>query len=60
MDRSTDSVKSVLSSLLSRLHVLVVGPGLGREEYMQKYARMAIGIAKDQVGVVALIRKITG
>ena len=47
--RSTDSVTSELSSLLSRLHVLVVGPGLGREGYMQKYARIAIGIAKDKV-----------
>ncbi|KAH8077874.1 Ribokinase-like protein [Cristinia sonorae] len=47
-DSSTDSVKSTLSSLLSRLHVLVVGPGLGREDYMQKYARMAIQIAKDK------------
>ncbi|TFK48575.1 Ribokinase-like protein [Heliocybe sulcata] len=45
---SYDSVKSELKSLLSRLHALIIGPGLGREEYMQNYARMALGIAKDQ------------
>lgn len=35
-------------SLLNRLHVLVVGPGLGREDYMQEYARLAIDLAKSQ------------
>ena len=30
------------------MHTLVVGPGLGREEYMQDYARMAIGMAREQ------------
>ncbi|TCD67920.1 hypothetical protein EIP91_011784 [Steccherinum ochraceum] len=47
-DHSAESVRSSLVSLLSRLHVLVVGPGLGREDYMQKYAKMAIEIAKDK------------
>jgi ATP-dependent NAD(P)H-hydrate dehydratase len=37
-----------LSALLSRLHVLVIGPGLGREEYMQTFARLALDIAKEQ------------
>ena len=37
-----------LESLLERLHVLVVGPGLGREAYMQSFARLAVGIAKEQ------------
>jgi len=34
--------------LLSRLHVLVIGPGLGREEYMQNCARVALDVAKEQ------------
>jgi ATP-dependent NAD(P)H-hydrate dehydratase len=37
-----------LSALLSRLHVLVIGPGLGREDYMQDFARLALDIAKEQ------------
>ena len=28
--------------------MLVVGPGLGREDYMQDYARMAVGLAREQ------------
>lgn len=46
--RSVESVKSELESLLSRLHVLVVGPGLGREDYMQSYAHTAISIARSR------------
>ena len=46
--RSCDSVKSELDALLKRLHVLIVGPGLGREDYMQEYARMAVGLAREQ------------
>jgi len=34
--------------LLSRWHVLVIGPGLGREEYMQTFARVALDVAKEQ------------
>jgi len=47
-DRITEGVRAELSGLLERLHVLVIGPGLGREDYMQKYARLALSIAKDQ------------
>lgn len=43
-----------LRSLLSRLHVLVMGPGLGREEYMQSYARLALSIAREQAMFVVL------
>ena len=49
IDREPSDVKPVLQGLLSRLHTLVVGPGLGREKYMQTFATMAIGIAKEQV-----------
>ena len=46
--RRRDSLRPELEALLSRLHVLVIGPGLGREEYMQKFARLALDIAKEQ------------
>lgn len=42
------SLRTDLSALLSRLHVLVIGPGLGREEYMLSFARLALNIAKEQ------------
>ncbi|KAF5350267.1 hypothetical protein D9758_007775 [Tetrapyrgos nigripes] len=47
-DSSPDKVQPELKSLLSRLHVLVVGPGLGREPYMQNYAKMALSLARSQ------------
>ncbi|KAI5120435.1 hypothetical protein M0805_009897 [Coniferiporia weirii] len=47
-DKSPESVRSELSALLQRLHVLVVGPGLGREDYMQTFARLAVSIAREQ------------
>ncbi|EJC99974.1 Ribokinase-like protein [Fomitiporia mediterranea MF3/22] len=47
-DKPRDSVKSELDSLLRRLHVLIVGPGLGREDYMQEYARIAVRLAREQ------------
>lgn len=50
--RTPDDVKPILQGLLSRLHVLVVGPGLGREPYMQNFAKMAVEIAKDRVDSV--------
>ncbi|KAI0272486.1 Ribokinase-like protein [Gloeopeniophorella convolvens] len=42
------SLREELSALFSRLHVLVIGPGLGREEYMQTFARLALDVAKEQ------------
>ncbi|KAI0072290.1 Ribokinase-like protein [Panus rudis PR-1116 ss-1] len=47
-DQTVDKLKPELSSLFSRLHVLVVGPGLGREDYMQKFAKLAVNLAKEQ------------
>ncbi len=41
-------LRSDLFALLSRLHALVIGPGLGRQEYMLNFARLAIDIAKEQ------------
>lgn len=43
--RSPEKIRPEMDSLLSRLHVLVLGPGLGRENYMQSYARMALAMA---------------
>ncbi|KAG1860660.1 Ribokinase-like protein [Suillus subalutaceus] len=53
-EASYAKVEGELKSLLSRLHVLVMGPGLGREEYMQTYARLALSIAREQAMFVVL------
>lgn len=45
-DSSIDSIKKEIEPILSRLHAIVVGPGLGREDYMQNAARIAIEYAK--------------
>jgi len=37
-----------ISSLLKRLHVLVVGPGLSRDKEMLQTAKYAIEIAREQ------------
>ncbi|PPQ76253.1 hypothetical protein CVT26_008288 [Gymnopilus dilepis] len=47
-DTPPEKVKPDLESLLSRLHAIIVGPGLGREDYMQTYAKLAISIAKER------------
>ncbi|KAF7308422.1 hypothetical protein HMN09_00691000 [Mycena chlorophos] len=47
-DAPTEHVSSELKSILSRLHVLVIGPGLGREPYMQSFAKIALSLAKQQ------------
>ncbi|GJJ11555.1 hypothetical protein Clacol_005789 [Clathrus columnatus] len=47
-DKPTSDVREELKGLLQRLHALVIGPGLGREGYMQEYARLAIDLAKNQ------------
>lgn len=42
-----------LKSVMERLHCLVIGPGLGRSEFMQGCAREALKLAKDMnIGVV--------
>lgn len=41
-------MRKELESLFQRLHVLIIGPGLGREEYMQKHACVALDVAKQQ------------
>ncbi|KAL0953875.1 hypothetical protein HGRIS_005049 [Hohenbuehelia grisea] len=53
-DSTPEKVRSELDGLLSRLHVLVIGPGLGREDYMQSYARLALSLARAQGMFVVL------
>jgi ATP-dependent NAD(P)H-hydrate dehydratase len=53
-ESSPEKVRPELDSLLSRLHVLIVGPGLGRENYMQAYARIALSIAQQRGMFVVL------
>jgi ATP-dependent NAD(P)H-hydrate dehydratase len=51
---SPETIKSELSSLLSRLHVLVIGPGLGRESYMISHAKVELNLAKENGMYVVL------
>lgn len=52
--RSKDDIKKDLKGIMDRLHVLVVGPGLGRDQHMQDCARIAFELAReiDQMSVV--------
>nr|XP_019011001.1 ATP-dependent (S)-NAD(P)H-hydrate dehydratase [Kwoniella pini CBS 10737]OCF49782.1 ATP-dependent (S)-NAD(P)H-hydrate dehydratase [Kwoniella pini CBS 10737] len=52
--KSMEEIKEELKGILARLHVLIVGPGLGRSQHMQNCAKVAFEIAKenDQMGVV--------
>ena len=52
--RPSHKVKPELQSILSRLHVLIVGPGLGREAYMQSYAKIAVSMAKEREMYIVL------
>ena len=49
-----DKVENELDAILARLHVLVLGPGLGRETYMQHYARTALTLARVRAMFVVL------
>ncbi|KAF7309882.1 ATP-dependent (S)-NAD(P)H-hydrate dehydratase [Mycena indigotica] len=53
-EATPDQISPELNSILSRLHVLVVGPGLGREPYMQSFAKIAISLARQQGMFVVL------
>lgn len=43
---SPNDRESQLQPILSRLHVLIIGPGLGREHHMQSLAKTAIHLAR--------------
>ncbi|EJD36883.1 YjeF domain-containing protein [Auricularia subglabra TFB-10046 SS5] len=47
-DAAPDVVHKELDALLARLHVLVIGPGLGRSDSMQRYAHDALRLARDR------------
>ncbi|KAF8634554.1 hypothetical protein AX17_004144 [Amanita inopinata Kibby_2008] len=47
-DSTPERVVPELKSLFTRLHALVIGPGLGREPYMQTLARLALSLAREQ------------
>lgn len=47
-DRTPEQIKPALNSLIDRLHVLVVGPGLGREPYMGSFATLALRLARSK------------
>jgi len=54
-DESTaSSLKSQMEGILQRLHVIVIGPGLGREERTQSIGRLALETAKAQEKYVVL------
>ncbi|KAK4683608.1 ATP-dependent NAD(P)H-hydrate dehydratase, partial [Tremellales sp. Uapishka_1] len=52
--RALDDIRTELKGIMERLHVLVIGPGLGRSEHMQDCARLAFELAKemDQISIV--------
>ncbi|CAE7209223.1 unnamed protein product [Rhizoctonia solani] len=41
-------IRSKLDSIVSRLHALVIGPGLGRDKHMQNAAKVALQLAKEK------------
>jgi len=53
-DHDRESVKKALKDILLRLHVIVIGPGLGRDDHMQDFARTAISLAREQDKYIVL------
>lgn len=52
-DEGLDAAKEAMKSVMERLHVIIIGPGLGRDDFMQDCAREALKIAKEgEMGVV--------
>lgn len=46
-NKSQDDVRKELQSLFGRLHSVIIGPGLGRDESMQAFARVALEVARE-------------
>ncbi|KZP01557.1 Ribokinase-like protein [Calocera viscosa TUFC12733] len=46
--QSVDKVEPLFKDVVSRLHVLVIGPGLGRSDTNQAFGRMALRVAREQ------------
>ncbi|KAF3938437.1 hypothetical protein ABW19_dt0202298 [Dactylella cylindrospora] len=52
-NETADSLSKRIISMLDRLHVIVVGPGLGRDELMQQTAGKVVAAARDKgMGIV--------
>lgn len=52
--RDQHAIESELESLIDRLHTVVIGPGLGRKEHMQEFARVAISKACERRKYIVL------
>lgn len=48
--RSPSEITKDIDSLCDRLHTMVVGPGLGRDEHMQMCGRISIEVSKEGKG----------
>lgn len=44
--RDYDEIKEEVEGLCSRLHSMVIGPGLGRDDHMQKCGKISLQVAK--------------
>ncbi|MCO5591544.1 hypothetical protein L7F22_045530 [Adiantum nelumboides] len=45
--RDYKEIREELEGLSGRLHSLVIGPGLGRDDHMQKCGRLSLQVAKE-------------
>ncbi|KAN0060568.1 hypothetical protein ACQY0O_007220 [Thecaphora frezii] len=43
-----EEVKKQLAELMQRFHAIVIGPGMGRDQFMQTCAEMVVTLAKEQ------------
>ncbi|ORY32868.1 Ribokinase-like protein [Naematelia encephala] len=53
--RDMGEIKEELKGIMSRLHVLIIGPGLGRDEHMQSCARIAFELAREMDGMAVVV-----
>jgi len=53
-DNDRQAINSELKDVMSRLHVIIIGPGLGRADHMQDFARTAISFAREQNKYIVL------
>lgn len=47
LDSSKPPTTETLTEIISRLHVLVIGPGLGRDAAMQGFGKKCLEVAKS-------------
>lgn len=46
LDPANPPSEETLEGIISRLHALVIGPGLGRDDDMQRFGKMCLEVAK--------------